>query len=834
MAARTFKYPSSASSWAEDHKWDRSAAWEWNIDMLTSGMSDPMFNLLVEFGNKDSIRKQDNSLFELEQRMISEFKTARAIAGGAVWNGRTNPRRTLLLNGVPGGGAGDIPERAQVNGGAFYSAHLAALGADVITDARLPDAFMYDADAAYVGILLKFTDLERADDDNSVRPEPLPVRQQLLDIGKEAFTTDTFMVHRMLLLLRAMRPTPTSEVVGPLRRRFMVSVMVQEASLGSYVDFLVRMRARIELYDRTKRPTDMEMKEKLEHAISTYAASPANDEYDRRMLMIKSAHSELEAGDLAAGDPKRRVIESFSTMSDRISREEQAAAAEGAHRDDHHVSYDIDVLAHRPRVSESVHTTNAIGQLKNDSYFDPKSGSRKNNPRRAITKAVDKFKRQDDQSHVRTTSHVSGMPRRTLNPDEIRRQFGAIKERLEQPNASPIETLRAVSAGVNRICNVFFTDNPNESHPELTGSGNFVLTTEAELRTYATEPGAIPPPSSSFVHDDLRRVPSAIEPPLEVPTTSPPNNAETHGGEPVLVLRTHEQLDDFVDQLTSELNYGEIAIAIDCHTQVQFESIGGAGVIVDLDTQTTRSIEQFCFASAASATHYQVVYDGAASVGIAHDTDVIVPGSLVVLDVDVRIQTGVAPTTTNLLGLQLHSQQSALDPNIMYVIPALSLLSETFPFSIASNKTHQGQGIGMQTPPRDATHAPNYIYTAKDGVEDIPINIASASRSSLKSAILLKETATGIPIMSCAVPSQLRTCANGHMAHCGKVAVSMIDFVTGKPFALDMSMLTRLFDCPTNPGFLNDRVLRAMANGLKLVTDGERVRSTPVLRHPGN
>ena len=32
-----------------------------------------MFNLLVEFGNKDSIRKQDNSLFELEKRMISEF-----------------------------------------------------------------------------------------------------------------------------------------------------------------------------------------------------------------------------------------------------------------------------------------------------------------------------------------------------------------------------------------------------------------------------------------------------------------------------------------------------------------------------------------------------------------------------------------------------------------------------------------------------------------------------------------------------------------------------------------------------------------------------------------
>ena len=78
----------------------------------------------------------------MEQRIISEFKTARAVAGGAVWNGRTNPRRALLLNGVPGGGADDIPERAQINGGALYSAHLAALGADVITDTRLLDAFM--------------------------------------------------------------------------------------------------------------------------------------------------------------------------------------------------------------------------------------------------------------------------------------------------------------------------------------------------------------------------------------------------------------------------------------------------------------------------------------------------------------------------------------------------------------------------------------------------------------------------------------------------------------------------------------------------------------------
>ena len=32
--------------------------------MLTSGMSDPMFKLLVEFGNMDSIRKQDNSLLD--------------------------------------------------------------------------------------------------------------------------------------------------------------------------------------------------------------------------------------------------------------------------------------------------------------------------------------------------------------------------------------------------------------------------------------------------------------------------------------------------------------------------------------------------------------------------------------------------------------------------------------------------------------------------------------------------------------------------------------------------------------------------------------------------
>ena len=398
-------------------------------------------------------------------------------------------------------------------------------------------------------------------------------------------------------------------------------------------------------------------------------------------------------------------------------------------------------------MSESVHATNAIWQLKNDSYFDPKSGSRKNDPRRLISKTVDKFKRQDDQPLGKTGTRVSGMPRRTLNPDEIRRQFESIKERLEQTNAFPIETLRAVSAGTNRICNVFFTDNPDEPHPVLIGNGNFVLTTESDLRMYARNSGAMPPPPSSFVHGDLGRVPTTLEPPVETPTSASSNDVETRGGEPVLVLRSHEQLDEFVDQLTSELNYGEISIAIDCHTQTQLKPTGGTGAIVDLDTQTIRSIEQVCFASAALTTHYQVVYDGAASVGIAHNKDAIVPGSLVALDVDVRIQTGVAPTTTNLLGLQLHTQQSALDPNVVYVIPALSLLSETFPFSIASNKTHQGQGIGMQTPPRDTTHAPNYIYTANDGVEVIPINIASASLSLLKSAILLKETATGIPIM---------------------------------------------------------------------------------------
>ena len=81
MAVRAFKFPSSASSWAEENKWDRTAAFEWNADVLTSGMSDPMFNLFVEYGNKDSIRKQDNSLFELEQLMLSEYIAARAAGG---------------------------------------------------------------------------------------------------------------------------------------------------------------------------------------------------------------------------------------------------------------------------------------------------------------------------------------------------------------------------------------------------------------------------------------------------------------------------------------------------------------------------------------------------------------------------------------------------------------------------------------------------------------------------------------------------------------------------------------------------------------------------------
>jgi hypothetical protein len=47
------------------------------------------------------------------------------------------------------------------------------------------------------------------------------------------------------------------------------------------------------------------------------------------------------------------------------------------------------------------------------------------------------------------------------------------------------------------------------------------------------------------------------------------------------VLRNHDQLDDSADQLTSELNYGEI----DCHTQAQLESTSYAGAIVDLGTQ---------------------------------------------------------------------------------------------------------------------------------------------------------------------------------------------------------------------------------------------------------
>ena len=55
----------------------------------------------------------------------------------------------------------------------------------------------------------------------------------------------------------------------------------------------------------------------------------------------------------------------------------------------------------------------------------------------------------------------------------------------------------------------------------------------------------------------------------------------------------------------------------------------------------------------------------------------------------------------------------------------------------------------------------------------------------------------------------------------------MSDFVTEKPFVLDASMLTRLFNWLTNPGFLTDRVLRAMANVLKLVNDGERVTYAP-------
>ena len=96
----------------------------------------------------------------------------------------------------------------------------------------------------------------------------------------------------------------------------------------------------------------------------------------------------------------------------------------------------------------------------------------------------------------------------------------------------------------------------------------------------------------------------------------------------------------------------------------------------------------------------------------------------------------------------------------MYVIPALSLLSEVFPFSIAPNKAHQGQDIGMQTPPRHAKHTPNHIYTTDDDANTTLIDIASSSRSVLNSAIVLHETATGIPIMPRKFPALVGT-ANG-------------------------------------------------------------------------
>ena len=174
------------------------------------------------------------------------------------------------------------------------------------------------------------------------------------------------------------------------------------------------------------------MKEQLEHAIRSYTAPPATDEYDRRMPKIKASHSELEAGDLAIDDPKRRTFlrDSLLSLTSSPEKKKAAAAAEGAHRDDHHVSYDIDVITHRPLSSESVHATSAIGQLKNDSYFDPKPGSRKTDARRAVSKTVDKLKRDDDSSWSRSLrnerARVTGMLRRTYNSEEIRRQFGAI------------------------------------------------------------------------------------------------------------------------------------------------------------------------------------------------------------------------------------------------------------------------------------------------------------------------------------------------------------------------------------------------------------------------
>ena len=63
-----------------------------------------------------------------------------------------------------------------MNGSALYSDAVVALGPDLIMEVRLPDSYIFDADAAYSGILLKFTDLERGGEASALtsRQSPFP------------------------------------------------------------------------------------------------------------------------------------------------------------------------------------------------------------------------------------------------------------------------------------------------------------------------------------------------------------------------------------------------------------------------------------------------------------------------------------------------------------------------------------------------------------------------------------------------------------------------------------------------------------------------------------
>ena len=61
----------------------------------------------------------------------------------------------------------------------------------------------------------------------------------------------------------------------------------------------------------------------------------------------------------------------------------------------------------------------------------------------------------------------------------------------------------------------------------------------------------------------------------------------------------------------------------------------------------------------------------------------------------------------------------------------------------------------------------------------------------------------------------------------------VIDFVTGEPFVLNGPTLERLFSCPTNPGFVNNGLLRTMALSLG-VDNGPSVATSFKTRHgPG-